>query len=92
MLEQFVDLRGAWKERGEWCFLGGLIPQCPLWFCSFELVQPHPWKGGILKKNKKTEESDYIDETNSEAPCEREGTVIIGGSGCFNKMRMTEKQ
>lgn len=49
-------------------------------------------RGHLKKKNKKTEESDYIDETNSEAPCEREGTVIIGGSGCFNKMRMTEKQ
>lgn len=27
MLKQFTDLRGAWKERGGWCFLGGLIPQ-----------------------------------------------------------------
>ena len=31
-LEQFADVRGAWQERGGWCFWrgGGLIPQCTL--------------------------------------------------------------
>ena len=30
VLGQFVDLRGAWPERGGGVFEGGLIPQCPL--------------------------------------------------------------
>ena len=29
-LGQFVDLRGAWQERGGGVFEGGLISQCPL--------------------------------------------------------------
>ena len=29
-LGQFVDLRGAWQERGDSVFEGWLIPQCLL--------------------------------------------------------------
>ena len=40
-LGQFVDLRGAWQERGGGVFLRGLVPQCQCPLCQCDLVPLH---------------------------------------------------
>ena len=37
-LGHYADLRGAWRRRRGWCFLGGLIPQCTLCKILWHLI------------------------------------------------------